>query len=881
MFKDDDFWGLITLGLNFQYIVEDAKLGQVQAGMEVALRNDVGHILYGPEAVFDMAPVTQRLSGFETDWILAGVPASGWDASIQDTFLPFQAAGVSVVSLLTLLVFLVMSQQSRLSMTVQQRTESLRQAQGDLERRVQLRTAELTQANDDLKAEMSVRTRIARQLRESETLYRTLVTASPDAVIVANQRGRVTFASATALRMFDYDYPEDMFGVSVLSGIGKPDRARARDRVRCLLDGHPWSDNDEFVLRGKTGRRFVGEVSLACLYTDDGAPNGFVSIVRDVTHRVEMQDALRRAHEELEARVQERTRQLAQVNAGLQAEIAERRLAEQQVRLQTTAMEAAANGILITNRNGVIEWCNPALVQMTGYLAEEMIGRTPRLFQSGQHSQQFYARLWSTILAGRTWSGEIINRRKDGSLYAEEQTIAPVLDESGAVTHIIAIKQDITDRRRAEDVLRLNAARTAALLDLSRALVAAGFDRQYILEVAVRGAGQLAGGPCMIHLFSADRQWLNLATLASSQMLTNSKGCNSILMTEPYPVTAEPAVTVINTRQPVLWPQVPPDLFQNVIQPRYGWQLDQAAATSLIIAPLRLSGEVVGLLTVWREKPGLPLTIDDQLALQWLTDRTALAIDSARLYTDLQRSLQQEQATRRQLVQAETFAAMGRIVATVAHELNNPLQTIRNCLYLIEQEIPEDISLYEYFRMAATEFERLSDLVAQLRTLQRSRMPVDLQLLNLQGLIEEVYVLVQAKLEAHAVEWQLSVETTETEVLGAIDQLKQVCLNISLNAIEAMQPDGGVLRVSLLASADGDQVGMRFQDSGPGITPENLSKIFEPLFTTKSNGLGLGLPICYEIMQRHNGRLTVDSQPAHGATFTAWLPLVGRRTMTV
>ncbi len=454
VFKDDKFWGLITLGLDFQRIVEDARLGQVEAGMEVALRDDVGRTLYGAEAVFDMAPVTQRLSGLEADWILAGVPASGWDASIQDAFLPFQAAGVSVISLLTVLVFLAMSQQSRLSLMVQQRTEALRQAQGDLERRVQLRTAELTQANDELKAEMSVRKRVARQLRESETLYRTLVTASPDAVIVANRRGRVTFASAAALRMFGYDYPEDMLGVSVLRGITKPDRARARDRVQCLSEGHPLPDNDEFVLRDKTGRQFVGEISLACLYTDDGAANGFVSIVRDVTHRVEMQEALRRAHDELELRVQERTRQLARANAGLQAEIAERRLAEQQVQLQTTAMEAAANGIMITDRDGVIEWCNSALVQMTGYSVEEIIGRTPRLFQSGRHGHQFYAQLWSTVLAGRTWSGEIVNRRKDGTEYTEGQTITPVLGEGGEVTHIIAIKQDITGRRRAEDVLR-------------------------------------------------------------------------------------------------------------------------------------------------------------------------------------------------------------------------------------------------------------------------------------------------------------------------------------------------------------------------------------------------------------------------------------------
>ena len=148
-------------------------------------------------------------------------------------------------------------------------------------------------------------------------------------------------------------------------------------------------------------------------------------------------------------------------------------------------------------------------------------------------------------------------------------------------------------------------------------------------------------------------------------------------------------------------------------------------------------------------------------------------------------------------------------------------------------------------------------------------------------LLDEVYALLDVKLRAQAVEWQLSIETAEAEVLGASDQFKQVCLNISLNAIEALQPDGGILWVSLLASPESNEVGLRFQDSGPGIAPENLSRVFEPLFTTKSNGLGLGLPICYEIVQQHGGRLTVDSPPGCGAVFTIWLPLAPQKDKTV
>ncbi|MGB4783011.1 PAS domain S-box protein, partial [Candidatus Methylomirabilis sp.] len=139
---------------------------------------------------------------------------------------------------------------------------------------------------------------------------------------------------------------------------------------------------------------------------------------------------------------------------GIMVDIAGRKQAEGRIRLQTAALEAAANGIIITDRNGTIRWVNPAFTQLTGYTAEEAIGRDPRILRSDQHDQAFYHNLWETVLSGRAWQGEIVNRRKDGSLYTEEQTITPVLDERGDITYFIAVKQDITERRRLEDRLR-------------------------------------------------------------------------------------------------------------------------------------------------------------------------------------------------------------------------------------------------------------------------------------------------------------------------------------------------------------------------------------------------------------------------------------------
>ena len=101
------------------------------------------------------------------------------------------------------------------------------------------------------------------------------------------------------------------------------------------------------------------------------------------------------------------------------------------LRVQATALQSAANGIVITDRSGIIAWVNPAACAITGYAADELVGQHTRLLKSGEHGPGFYSGIWRTVLRGETWSGTIINRRKDGSFYHEEQTIAPVVDAAG------------------------------------------------------------------------------------------------------------------------------------------------------------------------------------------------------------------------------------------------------------------------------------------------------------------------------------------------------------------------------------------------------------------------------------------------------------------
>ena len=143
-------------------------------------------------------------------------------------------------------------------------------------------------------------------------------------------------------------------------------------------------------------------------------------------------------------------------------DITERKRAEETMRLQSGALEASANAVVITNREGVIEWANAAFTTLTGYSVAEVIGNKLSILKSGKQDRAFYQNLWTTILAGKVWHDVIINRRKDGSLYTVESTITPMKDSQGEITHFISVKQDITERKQLEEQL-LRSARTESL----------------------------------------------------------------------------------------------------------------------------------------------------------------------------------------------------------------------------------------------------------------------------------------------------------------------------------------------------------------------------------------------------------------------------------
>jgi len=224
-----------------------------------------------------------------------------------------------------------------------------------------------------------------------------------------------------------------------------------------------------------------------------------------------------------------------------------------------------------------------------------------------------------------------------------------------------------------------------------------------------------------------------------------------------------------------------------------------------------------------------------------------------------------------QLIQTEKMAALGRLAASLAHEINNPLQALRSGLSLLRDQRLGEEKRQRYLEVANREVERLITTLEQMLDFSRPSAE-QRERSDINALLEETLILVSKKLQHSRVTVRRQLASKLPPVRAVTSQIKQVFLNIILNALDAM-PDGGELIVTTGWDGDRQTVWIAFTDNGIGIPMEDMPHIFEPFFTRKSKGTGLGLAVSYSIIERHNGHIEVESRVGQGSKFTVFLPI--------
>lgn len=371
----------------------------------------------------------------------------------------------------------------------------------------------------------------------------------------------------------------------------------------------------------------------------------------------------------------------------------------------------------------------------------------------------------------------------------------------------------------------------------------------------------------------ANCQYVSVFLLEKDRLVLHSHRGYSRSAAGPYSVQLDEGIVgrVARTGLPTLVP----DVMKQDEDYQARDSVPRGAVQSAIGVPLIHAGRTLGVLLIESRADPPARRLDDG-DLRWLANvgrQLSVAIENTRLYADLEEALQQEKATRARLVQSEKLAAMGRLVASVAHELNNPLQAIQNALYLVRQDSHLGTQAREDLQVALTEADRMAGLVGRLRESYRSTAVQEFRPESLDTVVEEVRRLIGTHLRHNNVTFEFDPDPALPAVAGIHDQLKQVFLNLCLNAVEAM-PGGGRLTIEMRHQPEAGQVLVTVADTGIGIDPAALPNVFDPFYTTKAGGTGLGLAITYDIIQRHNGHVDVESQPGPegGTVFKVWLP---------
>ncbi len=326
-----------------------------------------------------------------------------------------------------------------------------------------------------------------------------------------------------------------------------------------------------------------------------------------------------------------------------------------------------------------------------------------------------------------------------------------------------------------------------------------------------------------------------------------------------------PNVQVLETLAPVIIDDVRLDPL------RFNQELPGASLIRAWLGvPLLIGDQPIGMLTMDKRQPNFYTQTHAQTALAYAA-HAAIAIENARLYQNLQEQMETVQTAQAQLVKHEKLAATGRLAASLAHEISNPLQGIHNSLQLVLTVPLEPDEEQEYLNMADEEVERLSRIVTRIldfaRPTQRRKQAVDVN-----ETIEKTLALTHKYLQHQDIILRKELSPDLPAVAITSDELEQVFLNLVLNAVDAM-PHKGTLRILSDLVGDG-RLKVSFSDTGVGVSPEDLEHLFEPFYSTKEKGTGLGLSISYGVIERYGGEITVQSIEGEGTTFTVWLPVL-------
>ena len=679
---------------------------------------------------------------------------------------------------------------------------------------------------------------------QQEKSYQALLQSVTDYVIAVNKDYQIIMANDLFKNKFGMDPGELCYQVLKNRDV----KCQKCLMEMCYQDGKVHWNEEIFAMKdGKTARM---RVKATPVKNERGKIVYILETATDLTEKKYLQEELNRMTGNLEGLITERLRHLEK--------------SEERYR---TIFERSRDGIILTDSNGKIIEVNQAGVEILGYSRKSellSLGPTSQLFENKEDlyqllkelSQKGFVTEFETRLVGR-----------QGNVFDILFTSNVILNTIGQITGYVIIMRNITKRKKVRERIEAQNIRLASINAIST-MISSSLDLNEVLNTTIDKICEIVGSDCVrIYLLDKQRAILNLAS---------HRGLSTEFIEMDHVRSRKIGDGFLG--QTVLNRKV--HLVDNLLpsEDQYVKFLVKQGFKSTIYIPLVSKGEPVGVMSVCSMTP-FKFSPDDAEFLTSIGNQIGLAVHNANLYENIKKAYEELKEVQEQVIRSEKLASLGKLAATIAHEINNPLSAVLTYIRLMMKLIAKDRfsekrigDISRYLSTMESETSRCGEIVNNLLAFSRqSKTAIESQ--SIKKIIEMSLALIAHELELEEIKIVKEIEPNLPNVQCDSKQIQQVLLNLMYNASEAMEK-GGTLTVTVKRSERDGFLDVVISDTGCGISRENLTNIFEPFFTTKQEGkgVGLGLSIAYGIIARHNGSIEVKSELKKGSSFKVVLP---------
>ena len=497
----------------------------------------------------------------------------------------------------------------------------------------------------------------------------------------------------------------------------------------------------------------------------------------------------------------------------------------EEVDILSIALEQSANVVVITNPDGDIEYVNRAFIQTTGYLPEEVMGKNPRILKSGHQPATFYEQLWKTISSGKQWQGEFQNINKLGKIYWENATITPVKNNDGKIIRYIAIKENITSRKLAEDALKQSEEKYRSLIaNIPGIIYRCAYDKDWTMNYISNAIEDLTGYKSEDYINNSIRSFASIIHPDDRERVhdTVTIGIENF---QQYSIEYR----IITNRNSIKW-------VSETGRPVY----NQA-------------GEIIWLDGVLFD----------------ITDRVHVL----------------EELKKAKYAAEEANKAKSEFLANISHEIRTPLNSVLGFTDLLEDKITQQTER-QYLESIKTSGRNLLTLINDLLDLSKieaGKLSLHYEFLDLKKLLAEIKQIFSLRLDQKNLHYdELIDQTFPLYIYSDESRLRQILINLVGNAIKFTHNGQITIKVEYEQGASNNTINLKISiiDTGIGIPKEAYNLIFESfrqhsrLDARKYEGTGLGLPITKKLVEALNGSIFLESSVNKGSNFMIVFPNV-------